>query len=206
MSTILLTLNSNFTDPSDLDKKVKNVFKMFKKHLKNTSSPMSEESDMESLYEYNNLTPDNIRIFKKLAESNKSLLSLKDIKVDGDKIQTINNDSCSESDSDTEDSPSLPIVFKAKKNKNIEIEKGSESDGESEKDDESEIEIEKYIESEIESESESEIEKDIGSESEIDSDSDSEIDEMNSTMTELSTKIDDMQTSIKNIEYMLSKF
>ena len=49
MSTILLTLNSNFTDPSDLDKKVKNVFKMFKNHLKNTSSPMSKESDMESL-------------------------------------------------------------------------------------------------------------------------------------------------------------
>jgi len=133
-------LNSNFTDPSDLDKKVKNVFKMFKNHLKNTSSPMSKESDMESVYEYNKLTPDNVRIFKKLAESNKSVLSLKDIKVDGDKIQTINNDSCSESDSDTEDSPSLPIVFKAKKTKimkdeiqNIESEKVGESDIESEK-------------------------------------------------------------------------
>ena len=79
------------------------------------------------------------------------------------------------------------------------------------KDDESESEIEKDIgsESEIEKDigSESEIEKDIGSESEIDSDSDSEIDEMKSTMmTELSAKIDDMQTSIKNIESILSKF
>ena len=208
MSTIILTLNSNFTDPSDLDKKVKNVFKMFKKYLKNTSSPISKESDMESLYEYNNLTPDNVRIFKKLAESNKSLLSLKDIKVDGDKIQTIKNDSCSESDSDTEDSPSLPIVFKAKKNKimkdeiqNTEIEKVSESDSESEKDDKSDSESEKDDESEIKSE------KDDESESEIDSDSDSEIDEMKSTtMAELSTKIDDMQSSIKNIELMLSKF
>ena len=198
MSTILLILNSNFTDPSDLDKKVKNVFKMFKNHLKNTSSPMSKESDMESVYEYNKLTPDNVRIFKKLAESNKSVLSLKDIKVDGDKIQTINNDSCSESDSDTEDSPGLPIVFKFKKNKimkdeiqNIESEKVGES--ESEKDIESEIEIEKDFESESESES--------------DSESDSEIDTMKSTtMTELSTKIDEMQSSIKNIESMLSKF
>ena len=200
MSTILLTLNSNFTDPSDLDKKVKNVFKMFKNHLKNTSSPMSKESDMESLYEYNKLTPDNVRIFKRLAESNKSVLSLKDIKVDGDKIQTINNDSCSESDSDTEDSPGLPIVFKSKKNKimkdeiqNIESEKVGESDSESES--------EKDIESEIE------IEKDFESESESDSESDSEIDTMKSTtMTELSTKIDEMQSSIKNIESMLSKF
>ena len=205
MSTIILTLNSNFTDPSDLDKKVKNVFKMFKKHLKNTSSPMNKESDMESLYEYNNLTIDNVRIFKKLAESNKSLLSLKDIKVD-DKIQTINNDSCSESDSDTEDSPGLPIVFKSKKNKimkdeiqNIESEKVGESDSESEK--VSESESEKDIESEIE------IEKDFESESESDSESDSEIDTMKSTtMTELSTKIDEMQSSIKNIESMLSNF
>ena len=205
MSTIILTLNSNFTDPSDLDKKVKNVFKMFKKHLKNTSSPMNKESDMESLYEYNNLTIDNVRIFKKLAESNKSLLSLKDIKVD-DKIQTINNDSCSESDSDTEDSPGLPIVFKSKKNKimkdeiqNIESEKVGESDSESEK--VSESESEKDIESEIE------IEKDFESESESGSESDSDIDTMKSTtMTELSTKIDEMQSSIKNIESMLSKF
>ena len=202
MSTILLTLNSNFTDPSDLDKKVKNVFKMFKDHLKNTSSPMSKESDMESLYEYNNLTPDNVRIFKRLAESNKSVLSLKDIKVDGDKIQTINNDSCSESDSDTEDSPGLPIVFKSKKNKimkdeiqNIESEKVGESDSESDS------ESEKDIESEIE------IEKDFESESESGSESDSDIDTMKSTtMTELSTKIDEMQSSIKNIESMLSKF
>ena len=206
MSTIILTLNSNFTDPSDLDKKVKNVFKMFKNHLKNTSSPMSKESDMESLYEYNKLTPDNVRIFKRLAESNKSVLSLKDIKVDGDKIQTINNDSCSESDSDTEDSPGLPIVFKSKKNKimkdeiqNIESEKVGESDSESEK--VSESESEKDIESEIE------IEKDFESESESDSESDSEIDTMKSTtMTELSTKIDEMQSSIKNIESMLSNF
>ena len=206
MSTILLTLNSNFTDPSDLDKKVKNVFKMFKNHLKNTSSPMSKESDMESLYEYNKLTPDNVRIFKRLAESNKSVLNLKDIKVDGDKIQTINNDSCSESDSDTEDSPGLPIVFKSKKNKimkdeiqNIESEKVGESDSESEK--VSESESEKDIESEIE------IEKDFESESESGSESDSDIDTMKSTtMTELSTKIDEMQSSIKNIESMLSKF
>ena len=208
MSTILLTLNSNFTDPSDLDKKVKNVFKMFKDHLKNTSSPMSKESDMESLYEYNNLTPDNVRIFKRLAESNKSVLSLKDIKVDGDKIQTINNDSCSESDSDTEDSPGLPIVFKSKKNKimkdeiqNIESEKVGESDSESDKVGESDSESEKDIESEIE------IEKDFESESESGSESDSDIDTMKSTtMTELSTKIDEMQSSIKNIESMLSKF
>ena len=200
MSTILLTLNSNFTDPSDLDKKVKNVFKMFQNHLKNTTSPISKESDMESVYEYNKLTPDNVRIFKKLAESNKSVLSLKDIKVDGDKIQAINNDSCSESDSDTEDSPGLPIVFKSKKNKimkdeiqNIESEKVGESDSESES--------EKDIESEIE------IEKDFESESESDSESDSEIDTMKSTtMTELSTKIDEMQSSIKNIESMLSNF
>ena len=161
------------------------------------------------------MTPDNIRIFKKLAESNKSLLSLKDIKVDGDKIQNIKNDSCSESDSETEDSTSLPIVFKSNKNKiikdEIKNEKVNESDSESEKDDESEIESEKDDESESEIEkdigSEIEIEKDIGSESEIDSDSDSEIDEMKSTMmTELSAKIDDMQTSIKNIESILSKF
>ena len=179
---------------------------------------------MESLYEYNNLTPDNVRIFKKLAESNKSLLSLKDIKVDGDKIQNIKNDSCSESDSDTENSPSLPIVFKAKKNKimkdeiqNTEIEKVSESDSESEKDDKSDSESEKDDESETKSEkddeSEIEIEKDDESESEIDSDSDSDIDKFDeikpikpTIMMELSTKIDDMQSSIKNIESMLSKF
>ena len=216
MSTILLTLNSNFTDPSDLDKKVKNVFKMFQNHLKNTASPISKESDMESIYEYNKLTPDNIRIFKKLAESNKSVLNLKELKVDGNKIKTINNDSCSESDSDTEDSPSLPIVFKAKKN-NIKIKKVDESDSEIEKDDksesekdsESEIESEKDSESESEKDSESEIEseKDFGGENESNSESDSEIDTMKSTiMTELSTKIDDMQSSIKNIESILSKF
>ena len=202
MSTILLTLNSNFTDPSDLDKKVKNVFKMFKNHLKNTSSPMSKESDMESVYEYNKLTPDNVRIFKRLAESNKSVLSLKDIKVD-DKIQTINNDSFSESDSDTEDSQSLPIVFKIKKNK---IMKDKIQNIEREKVDESEKDIESDSESEKDGESESEKDIDFGGEIESDSDSDSEIDPMKSTiMTELSTKIDDMQSSIKNIELMLSK-
>ena len=209
MSTILLTLNSNFTDPSDLDKKVKNVFKMFKNHLKNTSSPMSKESDMESVYEYNKLTPDNVRIFKKLAESNKSVLSLKDIKVDGDKIQAINNDSCSESDSDTEDSPSLPIVFKVSKNK---IMKDEIQNIENEKIDENESENEKYGESGSEKDFGSESRIDIfgsesESESESDSESDSEIDTMKSTtMTELSTKIDEMQISIKNIESMLSKF
>ena len=214
MSTILLILNSNFTDPSDLDKKVKNVFKMFKNHLKNTSSPMSKESDMESIYEYNKLTPDNIRIFKKLAESNKSILNLKEIKVDGDKLQTTGNGSGSESDSDTEGSPRLPIVFKHKKNKimkdeiqNIESEKDVDSDSESEKDIDSDSESEKDVNSEKDVENDNKSEKDIESDSESDSDSDSDIDTKKSTtMTELSTKIDDMQSSIKNIESMLSKF
>ncbi len=213
MSTIILTLNSNFTDPSDLDKKVKNVFKMFKSHLKNKTSPISKESDMESVYEYNNLNPDNVRIFKKLSESNKSILNLKDIKVDGDKIQVVNNDSGSESesgnesDSGGEDEVKLPVILKPITNKftkqhNKVMDNYSDS---SDSDTESEKETESVIgNKEINSESESDSDKDSY---DSDSDSDSENDEMKSKiMVELSTKIDDMQSSIKNIESMLSKF
>ena len=95
---------------------------------------------------------------------------------------------------------------------NIESGKVDESGSENEKVDESDSENEKDGESESENEKdgESESEKDTESESESDSDSDSGIDEMKPIkpiiMMELSTKIDDMQSSIKNIESILSKF
>ena len=193
MSTIFLTCNCNFNEPSVVDKKVQKVFKMFEKHLKKKTSPINKQSDIESVYEYNNLSADNVRIFKKLAENNKSVIQLKEIVVDGD-IKDKTNDSESDSDNE-ENSQKIPIVP---------VKQDSDSESDDEKngnDSDSDSEDEKNVKTDN---SDSDDENTIKSYSDSDSDSDSENESTNAIL-ELSSKLDSMQTTIQNIERMLSK-
>jgi len=219
MSTIFLTCNCNFNEPSVVDKKVQKVFKMFEKHLKKKTSPINKQSDIESVYEYNNLSADNVRIFKKLAENNKSVIQLKEIVVDGD-IKDKTNDSESDSDNE-ENSQKIPIVpVKQDSDSESDDEKNgndSDSDSEDEKngnDSDSDSEDEKNgNDSDSDSEDEKNVKTDnsdsddentIKSYSDSDSDSDSDNEPTNAIL-ELSSKLDSMQTTIQNIERMLSK-
>ena len=211
MSTIFLTCNCNFNEPSVVDKKVQKVFKMFEKHLKKKTSPINKQSDIESVYEYNNLSADNVRIFKKLAENNKSVIQLKEIVVDGD-IKDKTNDSESDSDNE-ENSHKIPIIpvkqdsdSESDGNDSEDEKNGNDSDSDSEdekngNDSDSDSEDEKNVKTDN---SDSDDENTIKSYSDSDSDSDSDNEPTNAIL-ELSSKLDSMQTTIQNIERMLSK-
>jgi len=217
MSTVLLTCDCNFNEPSIVDKDVQKVFKMFNDHLKKKTSPINNNSEIESVYEYNNLSQDNVRIFKKLADNNKSVIHLKKIEVDGDeKTIDSNNDDENEDENDNK-RKKIPFIPKSELKSDSEPVKtdsepesepvkklDSNSDSESDSDSDSEPEKpepQKPESSQSESDSESEFESNFGSDSDSDSDSDSE----SKIIHELSTKLDNMQNKLESIERMLSE-
>ena len=115
--SLKLVCNCNFKKQSDIDDSVFKIFKMFSEHMVKKSSPIHKDSsDISCVYRYEKLTADHLRMFKKLADSNKASIYLKEIIVDGEKGKKKNDteeDSGSESD-------------KGKKGK--EKDSGSESD------------------------------------------------------------------------------
>ena len=117
--SLKLVCNCNFKKQSDIDDSVFKIFKMFSEHMVKKSSPIHKDSsDISCVYRYEKLTADHLRMFKKLADSNKASIYLKEIIVDGEKGKKKNDteeDSGSESD-------------KGKKGK--EKDSGSESDNE----------------------------------------------------------------------------
>jgi len=82
---------------------VEKVFKMFSSHLVKSDSPISTNSDIECIYLYKNLSIDNLRVFKKLASNNKSLINLKNISIlEGDDIPEGSGQENSDSESEGE--------------------------------------------------------------------------------------------------------
>ncbi len=79
--TARVVCNCNFKKPCDIDQIVFKVFKMFAPHLEKSSSPISEDSEIECVYQYKNLTPDHLRMLKKLADNNKTSIYLKEVVV-----------------------------------------------------------------------------------------------------------------------------
>ena len=76
--------DGNFTKSSQIDKSVENVLKMFKKHFSKKSKPLNDDSDIELVYEYKNLTCDELRILKRLVKSNRSIIHFKRIEDNGE--------------------------------------------------------------------------------------------------------------------------
>lgn len=105
MTTVQLTCHCNFKKVEDVNNTVEKVFKMFSSHLVKSDSPINTDSDIECIYLYKNLSIDNLRVFKKLASNNKSLINLKNISIlEGDDISS--EDSKSEhSDSESDGEP-----------------------------------------------------------------------------------------------------
>lgn len=81
MSTVKITCNCNFKKVEDVSENVKKVFKMFEEYLIHEESPINKDSEIECVYTYGNLTVDNLRVFKKIADNNKSMLNLSDITI-----------------------------------------------------------------------------------------------------------------------------
>ena len=189
--SLKLVCNCNFKKQSDIDDSVFKIFKMFSEHMVKKSSPIHKDSsDISCVYRYEKLTADHLRMFKKLADSNKASIYLKEIIVDGEKGKKKNDteeDSGSESD-------------KGKKGK--EKDSGSESDNG--KDSGSESDNGK------DSGSESDNEKDSGSDSDSDSDVSisssindkgdgmmSAMDSIKNHVTSLLTEIEDLKEKIR---------
>jgi len=84
MASVKVICDSNFTKTEDIDKSIGKVLKMFSKHLEKTTAPLSKSSDMECVYLYTKLTPDKVRLMKKMLKSNKTLLHFKKIVVSDD--------------------------------------------------------------------------------------------------------------------------
>jgi len=179
--SLKLVCNCNFKKQSDIDDSVFKIFKMFSEHMVKKSSPIHKDSsDISCVYRYEKLTADHLRMFKKLADSNKASIYLKEIIVDGEKGKKKNDteeDSGSESD-------------KGKKGK--EKDSGSESDNGKD------------------SGSESDNEKDSGSDSDSDSDVSisssindkgdgmmSAMDSIKNHVTSLLTEIEDLKEKIR---------
>lgn len=103
MTTVQLTCHCNFKKVEDVNNTVEKVFKMFSSHLVKSDSPISTNSDIECIYLYKNLSIDNLRVFKKLASNNKSLINLKNISIlEGDDVSEGSGSENSESESEGE--------------------------------------------------------------------------------------------------------
>ena len=81
MASVKVICDSNFTKTEDIDKSIGKVLKMFSKHLQKTTAPLSKSSDMECVYLYTKLSPDKVRLMKKMLKSNKTLLHFKEIVI-----------------------------------------------------------------------------------------------------------------------------
>lgn len=81
MASVRVVCDANFKKSEDVDKSVKKVLKMFSKHFVEKMTPLNEDSDMECVYVYDDLTPEQVRILKKLLNQNKTLLNFKKVMV-----------------------------------------------------------------------------------------------------------------------------
>lgn len=81
MTCVRVVCDSNFKKTEDVDKTVLKVLKMFSEHFTKKMTPLNEDSDMECVYVYDNLTPDQVRLLKKLLNQNKTLLNFKEIVI-----------------------------------------------------------------------------------------------------------------------------
>ena len=81
MSTVKITCNCNFKKVEDVSSNVKKVFKMFESYFVKEDSPINKDSEIECIYIYKDLSVDNLRVFKKIAESNKTMLNLSNIEI-----------------------------------------------------------------------------------------------------------------------------
>lgn len=98
MYSVKLICDGNFTKASVVDKSIENVLKMFKKHFSRKSKPLSDDSDVEFHYEYQNLSHDELRILKKLVNSNRSVIHFKGIETSGGDCPSSSSDSDSDQD------------------------------------------------------------------------------------------------------------
>ena len=108
MASVKVICDSNFTKTEDVDKSVGKVLKMFSKHLEKKTAPLSKSSDMECVYLYTKLSPDKVRLMKKMLNSNKTLLHFKELVIskpgsdksmkysDNDSDKSCSEKSCSE--------------------------------------------------------------------------------------------------------------
>lgn len=87
MTCVRVVCDANFKKSDDVDKSVAKVLKMFSDHFVEKTSPLSKDSDMECVYVYDDLTPEQVRILKRLLNQNKTLLNFKEIIISkpGDK-------------------------------------------------------------------------------------------------------------------------
>ena len=191
--TICLRCNCNFKKQCDIDEAVFKIFKMFSEHLVKNSSPINKDSDIECVYRYDKLTEDHVRMFKKLADSNKASIYLKEVIVD-------ENKSGKKGGSVSEDDEEKDTTEKDNESES-EKDPGSESEGEKDPGSESEPEGKKK---EKDSGSESDSESDSGSESGSESDTSSKKDDgmmsvigsIQSDVTSLLAEIKDMKASL----------
>ena len=79
MTRVRIVCDSNFRKTEDVDESVAKVLKMFSQHFVKKMAPLNEESDMECVYIYDNLTPEKVRLLKRLLNHNKTLLNFKEI-------------------------------------------------------------------------------------------------------------------------------
>lgn len=79
MTRVRIVCDSNFRKTEDVDESVAKVLKMFSQYFVKKMAPLNEESDMECVYIYDNLTPEKVRLLKRLLNHNKTLLNFKEI-------------------------------------------------------------------------------------------------------------------------------
>ena len=103
MVNVKVVCSSNFRKPEEVDRNVHKVLKMFKKYFKSRNCPINKDSDMDCEYFYQGLSNDEVRMMKKLLNSNKSFLQFKMLKSGTSECDKSSESSDSE-DSDTEKS------------------------------------------------------------------------------------------------------
>lgn len=74
---IKLVYDGNFAKSRDIDREVGKALKMFKGHLETKSKPLGDNSDIECVYEYTNLSHNELRIMKKLLKTSGPTVRLK---------------------------------------------------------------------------------------------------------------------------------
>lgn len=79
MTRVRIVCDSNFKKTEDVDRSIAKVLKMFSEHFVKKMAPLNEESDMECVYVYDDLTSEQVRLLKRLLNHNKSLLNFKEM-------------------------------------------------------------------------------------------------------------------------------
>ena len=79
MTRVRIVCDSNFKKTEDVDRSIAKVLKMFSEHFVKKMAPLNEESDMECVYVYDDLTPEQVRLLKRLLNHNKTLLNFKEM-------------------------------------------------------------------------------------------------------------------------------